>query len=73
MEDPKNIKEELTEEELKGVDGGAQTIRNPNEELSDEELKGVTGGVGYEFAQVPPMSGITVHEGIDESNTSPFT
>ena len=52
MEDPKNIKEELTEDELNGVSGGDGVVTdvpgNPlgslKEELSDEELKGVSGG-----------------------------
>ena len=29
MEDPKDIKEELTEEELKGVDGGHVLLHDP--------------------------------------------
>ena len=52
MEDPKNIKEELIEDELNGVSGGDEVVTdvpgNPlgslKEELSEDELKGVDGG-----------------------------
>ena len=60
-EDPKKekqspkLKEELTEDELKGVSGGDGVVTdvpgNPlgslKTELSDEELRGVTGGARY--------------------------
>ncbi|QNI54195.1 hypothetical protein SynBIOSE41_01681 [Synechococcus sp. BIOS-E4-1] len=57
MEDSKNIKDDKKQKKSPEL----------KEQLSEEELKGVDGGamvVGYELEQVPPMSGITVHEGI---------
>ena len=56
MEDTKNKddKKEKESPELK-------------EELSEEELKGVTGGLRWcppvAVGSIPPLSGITVHEG----------
>ena len=51
MEDPKNIKEELIEDELKGVSGGDGAVAVPDNplgsptiELTEDELKGVSGG-----------------------------
>ena len=51
MEDPKNIKEELTEDELKVVSGGDGAVAvpenplgSPAKELTDDELKGQSGG-----------------------------
>ena len=49
------LKEELTEDELKGVSGGDGVVTdvpgNPlgslKEELTDEELKGLSGGVHW--------------------------
>ena len=55
-DESKDVKEELTEDELKGVSGGDGVITdvpgNPlgslKEELTDDELKGLPGGVGVE-------------------------
>ena len=52
MEDPKNIKEELTEDELNSVSGGDGVVTdvpgNPlgslKEELTEDELKSMSGG-----------------------------
>ena len=47
MEDPKNIKEELTDEETKGVDAGnQQQWLTPPFMVTEDELKGVSGGDG---------------------------
>ena len=62
MEDPKNIKEELTEDELKGVSGGDGAVAVPDnplgrgikEVLTDDELRGVDGG----SAPAVPETGI---------------
>ena len=55
MEDTKSIKEELTEDELKGVSGGDGAVAVPDNplgspviDLTDDELKGATGGHGVQ-------------------------
>ena len=63
-EDTKNIKDELTEDELKGVSGGDGVVTdvpgNPlgslKEELTEEELKGLSGGAGVVTGSVPGPS-----------------
>ncbi|WP_137024901.1 hypothetical protein [Synechococcus sp. UW179A] len=67
MEDTKNIKVELTEDELKGVSGGDGVVTdvpgNPlgslKEELTEDELKGLSGGAGV-VTGVPGCSGGSV-------------
>ena len=51
MEDTKNTKEELTEDELKGVSGGDGAVAVPDnpmgspvKELTDDDLEGLNGG-----------------------------
>ena len=62
MEDPKNIKEELTEDELKGVSGGDGAVAvpdnplgSPAKELTDDELKGLSGGNNTDITADPRL------------------
>ena len=55
MEDIKDKATELTEEELKDVDGagcGCEDVPVLKEELTEEELKGVDGGVYTAWADI---------------------
>ena len=72
MEDPKNIKEELTEDELNGVSGGDGGNWNGNGslkeefEFTDDELKGVTGGSAE--AMKGPLRKLSTVVDVDEIN-----